>query len=347
MNEKKGKGRLKALLDNMAEGVIVLDARGKITLINKVIEIIFGIREEEFLDHPLIEAIRNPELNHFLKEALDTRRVREIELKMVTPVERIFKIRSTFFREEENDGKGLLVVFNDVTEIRRLEKSRTEFIANVSHELRTPLSSIKGYVETLLEGAVDEKDNSRRFLGIIRENAIRLDRLIGDILELSKMESSSVKISKDFFELKEIAKKAVEMFKPDLKKKKIETEVNIPADFPRIIANKDMLEQVLINLLDNALKFNKEGGKITITAEEQQASLKITVKDTGFGIPAEDQPRIFERFYRVDKGRSRETGGTGLGLSIVKHIIGLHGGTVGVESRLNEGSAFYFTLPKE
>ncbi|OGF44182.1 MAG: hypothetical protein A2452_06990 [Candidatus Firestonebacteria bacterium RIFOXYC2_FULL_39_67] len=347
VKEKKRRGQLKAMLDSMVEGVIVLDTSGKLTLVNKTFEEIFKIKEEQVLEHALIEAVRNPELDSFLKEALETQRTREIELEMITPVERVFKIRAAFFGKEEEGKKGLIAVFYDVTEIRKLERSKTDFVANVSHELRTPLASIKGFTETLLDGALEDKENNRKFLLIIQENVSRLDRLISDILELSKMESSPLKPEKDFFDIKEAVDKAVEILRPNSKKKNIKIEIKITEKFPRVYANKDMLEQVFINLLDNALKFNKTKGSVIVEAEETPAGIKVSVKDTGLGIPEEDHPKIFERFYRVDKGRSRELGGTGLGLAIVKHIIELHGGTVGMESKINEGSEFYFILPKE
>ncbi|OGF50810.1 MAG: hypothetical protein A2231_04125 [Candidatus Firestonebacteria bacterium RIFOXYA2_FULL_40_8] len=347
IKEKKRRGQLKAMLDSMVEGVIVLDTSGKLTLVNRAFEEIFGIKEEQVSEHSFIEAVRNPELDSFLKDVLETQRTREIELEMITPVERVFKIRATFFGKEEEGKKGLIAVFYDVTEIRKLERSKTDFVANVSHELRTPLASIKGFTETLLDGALEDKENNRKFLGIIQENVNRLDRLISDILELSKMESARLKPVKDFFKINDAVLKAVEMLGPGSKKKNIKIEIKIPENFPQIYANKDMLEQVFINLMDNAVKFNKEGGSVTVEALETPAGVKVSVKDTGLGIPKEDHARIFERFYRVDKGRSRELGGTGLGLAIVKHIIELHDGTVGVESEINEGTTFIFTIPKE
>jgi len=346
LKDKNNSGQVKAMLDSMVEGVLVLDAGGKITLANKAFEDTFKTKEEHIIGRTLIEAVRNPELDSFLRDILEAKRTREIEIEMLTPVEGVFKVRATFFGKEEEDKKGLLAVFFDVTELRKLERARTDFVANVSHELKTPLASIKGFTETLLEGAVEDKENNKKFLHIIQENANRLERLINDILELSKMESSRLEPAKDTFNMREAVSKAVEMLKPVSEKKHIKIEIKIPENFPGVYANVDMLEQVLINLLDNAVKFNKEGGSVTVEAEEKQKEIIISVKDTGPGIPEADQPRIFERFYRVDKGRSREFGGTGLGLAIVKHIIQLHGGTTGVESKLRGGSKFFFTLPK-
>jgi len=346
IKEKRRRGQLKAILDSMVEGVVIFDTFGKITLINKAFEEIFNIKEEQVVDHSIIEAVRNSELSSFLAESHEAQRTREIELEMVTPVEKIFKIRAALFGKEEEGKKGLIAVFYDVTELRKLEKTRTEFAANVSHELRTPLASIKGFTETLLDGALDDKKNNKKFLGIIQENVNRLDRLISDILDLSKMESGKLKLVKDLFDIRVAIDKAVEILGPAAKKKSVSFETKIPSDFPKVFANEEMLEQVFINLLDNAVKFNKEGGSVIVEAKGTASSIIISVKDSGAGIPLNDQARIFERFYRVDKTRSRELGGTGLGLAIVKHIIELHGGTIGVESNLNEGSMFFFELPK-
>ncbi len=346
IKEKKRRGQLKALLDSMVEGVIVLDAQGKIILLNASIESIFGFKEEEFLEHPLIEAIRNPELDKFLKEVLESRRIRELELEMVSPVEKIFKIRAVFYGKQDEEIRGLLVIFNDMTALRKLERSKAEFVANVSHELRTPLASIKGFVETLRDGGLEDKKNSIRFLEIIESNVTRLELLINDILELSKMDSGKIALNKKGVNLKVLVEKTLEIMKPLIKKKNLAVEVKLDAKYAEMRADQGMLEQVFLNLLDNAVKFNKYGGLIKISGEIIESMYKVSVSDTGMGIPAEDLPRIFERFYRVDKGRAREPGGTGLGLSIVKHIIELHGGTVEVKSKNGEGSIFSFTLPK-
>jgi len=237
------------------------------------------------------------------------------------------------------------VVIHDITEIRRLETMRKDFVANVSHELKTPLTSIKGFVETLLEGAWKDEKNAQHFLGIIRDHAQRLDNLVNDLLSLSYLESKDISVDKADIKTKELVDDILAGFKSQLKKRRLQVRNDLPGEL-LVKADKDKLSQVFTNLIDNAIKFNKEGGSVKIYSQESANLIKITVEDTGVGIPPKDLPRIFERFYRVDKGRSREMGGTGLGLSIVKHIVELHGGVAGVESTEGLGAAFWFSLPK-
>jgi two-component system, OmpR family, phosphate regulon sensor histidine kinase PhoR len=215
----------------------------------------------------------------------------------------------------------------------------------VSHELKTPLTSIKGFVETLLEGALEDKENSRHFLKIIQDHADRLNNLINDLLELSHIESKEVKLKTSEFNLKELVEEVLLSLKSQRNKKSVEIKNELPVGLS-VRADKDKLEQVLTNLIDNAIKFNKEKGNIKIYSKDVNDMVKVFVEDSGAGIPEKDLMRVFERFYRVDKARSRELGGTGLGLSIVKHIVELHGGSTGVESTEGLGSKFWFTLPK-
>jgi two-component system phosphate regulon sensor histidine kinase PhoR len=222
---------------------------------------------------------------------------------------------------------------------------RRDFVANVSHELKTPLTSIKGFVETLLEGALDDKENNRNFLKIIQDHAERLNNLLEDLLSLSHLESKEIVLNKKNFTLRQQLEDVISGFKSQLKKKNIEIKNELSANIA-VTADKDRIEHVFTNLLDNAIKFNKERGSIRIYSQEMSGGIKVIVEDSGVGIPEKDIPRIFERFYRVDKARSRELGGTGLGLSIVKHIVELHGGSVGVESTEGFGSKFWFILPR-
>jgi two-component system phosphate regulon sensor histidine kinase PhoR len=221
---------------------------------------------------------------------------------------------------------------------------RRDFVANVSHELKTPLTSIKGFVETLLEGALEDQENNRNFLKIIQEQAERLDNLVNDLLSLSHLESAGIAIDKSRFSLSDQVKEVVVGFRSQLKNKGIEVINQLPKELI-IDADKNRVQQVLVNLVDNAIKFNKDKGSITIYNQDYGGNIKVIIEDSGMGIPQMDIPRIFERFYRVDKARSRQLGGTGLGLSIVKHIVELHGGTVGVESTEGLGSKFWFSLP--
>ena len=264
-------------------------------------------------------------------------------MHILLPIQRVFHVNaSPIF----NNGllSGCIVVLHDITDIRRLEKMRSDFIANISHELKTPLTSIKGFVETLLEGGLQDKDNARDFLRIIGDHAERLNSLVNDLLELSHLESREIKLELQRVNLHKLTNMVLLGFTSQIKKKGIVVTNAIPDD-AIIAADTEKMQQVLTNLIDNAIKFNNDGGILVIRGKNENSALTIMVEDSGSGIPPKDVPRIFERFYRVDKARSRQLGGTGLGLSIVKHIIELHGGTVGVESVEGGGSSFWFTLP--
>ncbi|MEK6728018.1 MAG: ATP-binding protein [Candidatus Omnitrophota bacterium] len=334
-----------AILGSMIEGVIAVDKDTKIISINPAIEEIFKVKKEEAEGRFLLEAIRNNDIAELINLCLQNKALISKELILVWPVQSIFQVNaSPLF---ENDAvSGCVVVIHDITEIRRLERMRSDFVANVSHELKTPLTSIKGFVETLLEGALEDKENSRNFLSIIQDQAERLNNLINDLLELSHIESKEVSLKLGDLYLCKLFEAVVFGFKSKIKKKNIEIK-NELADTAIIKADKEKIEQVVINLIDNAIKFNKENGSIRIFSEDSGDRIKIIVEDSGAGIPEKDIPRIFERFYRVDKARSRELGGTGLGLSIVKNIIELHGGSVGVESTEGLGTKLFFLLPKD
>jgi two-component system phosphate regulon sensor histidine kinase PhoR len=227
--------------------------------------------------------------------------------------------------------------------LKELEKVRQDFVANVSHELRTPLTTIKGYAETLLEGALKE-EVAFPFVQVIKRQSDRLAKIVEDLLTLSKIESKEFQLKIETFPLSELIEDVLNFIQEAAEKKKITISLELPASLT-VKADRNYLEQILINLIDNAIKYGGEGGKIIISAIQiNQIEIEVSVRDNGIGIPKEDLPRIFERFYRVDKGRSRELGGTGLGLSIVKHLVQAHGGRVRAESQLEEGSTFYFTL---
>ncbi|PIP67769.1 MAG: hypothetical protein COW92_04765, partial [Candidatus Omnitrophica bacterium CG22_combo_CG10-13_8_21_14_all_43_16] len=327
---------LVAILESMVEGIIVIDKTSRIISVNPTVEKIFNTSKNNLEGRIFLEAIRNNDLSDIISKVLKTGKLTSCELNLVLPVQKIFQINaSPVF--EKNMVSGCLLVIHDITGIRRLETMRRDFVANVSHELKTPLTSIKGFIETLIEGAIDDKENNRHFLIIMQNHAERLNKLVDDLLSLSRLESKEISLKKDFFNLYQQVAKIITNCGAQLKKKNIEIKNELPVNLS-VNADKDKIEGVVTNLIDNAIKFNKEKGAIRIYSRDQNDAIKIIIEDSGIGIPAKAISRIFERFYRVDKARSTELGGTGLGLSIVKHIVELHGGNVGVESVEDLGS---------
>ena len=336
--------KLAAIFNSMIEGVIVVDKEGHIISINPTIEKIFEISKKDVEKKAFLEAIRNNDISDVISSVLKKGQPVSAELTLMYPVRKISEVNATPIFDN-NEVTGCLVVIHDITEIRKLETVRSDFIANVSHELKTPLTSIKGFIETLLEGALDDKQNNRSFLTIIQEHAERLNNLVNDLLSLSHLESKEITLDKDNMNLRQLVEGVILGFKAQLKKRNIEVKDELPPNLS-IKLDKNRIEQVITNLIDNAIKFNKEKGNIKIYNQDANGRIKIIVEDSGIGIPEKDITRIFERFYRVDKARSRELGGTGLGLSIVKHIVELHNGSVGVESTEGFGSKFWLVLPK-
>ncbi|MCK9594842.1 MAG: ATP-binding protein [Candidatus Omnitrophica bacterium] len=336
--------KLTAILNSMIEGVIVVDKAGYIVSINHTIEKIFDVSEKDALGKLFLETVRNNDILEAITRVFKDGNSVSAQLDLIFPVRRIFQINAApiFYNQTVS---GCLVVIHDITEIRRLETMRRDFVANVSHELKTPLTSIKGFVETLLEGALEDKENNRDFLRIIHDHAERLNSLVNDLLSLSYLESKEIILDKNDLNLNQQLEEVIAGFMAQLKKRGIAIKNELPPGLT-VKADIDRIKQVFINLIDNAIKFNKENGSIRVFSQELEGEIKICVEDSGMGIPAKDIPRIFERFYRVDKARSRSLGGTGLGLSIVKHIVELHGGRAGLESSEGLGSKFWFTLLK-
>jgi two-component system, OmpR family, phosphate regulon sensor histidine kinase PhoR len=332
-----------AIFNSMVEGVIVIDGEGRIVSVNPTVEKIFGVRKNDVKGKLFLEEIRNNDIAEMIHATLTKGMPLSAEITLVYPVQRIFEVSASPMFDNSGVG-GCLMVIHDITEIRKLETMRSDFVANVSHELKTPLTSIKGFVETLLEGAIDDKENNRAFLTIIQEHAERLNALVNDLLSLAYLESKEITLDKCPVNMRQMLDTVVAGVSAQLKKKNIELKNEVGSGV-LVYADKNRLEQVVTNLIDNAIKFNKENGTIRISAQNENGQVKVLIEDSGLGIPGKDIPRIFERFYRVDKARSRELGGTGLGLSIVKHIVELHGGVPGVESIEGLGSKFFFTLP--
>jgi len=336
--------QLSAAFANMAEGVLVTAADSRVTALNPAMERIFSVKASDSVSRPLIEVVPNAGLSGICSRALAGGAPVSEEIVLTTPVRGIFSVNaSPIF--SGGAVAGCLMVVHDITELRHLEAKRRDFVANVSHELKTPLTAIRGYVETLLDGALDDRAHAMEFLGVIGQQARRLDNIVNDLLKLSSLESCVVEVNKEEVRLKDLADSLIVGLASIFKAKNTAVSNRIPEGLV-VKADPEKLGQVFINLLDNAVKFSPAGTGIELSAEELTGAVKVLVKDSGIGIPQEHLARVFERFYRADKARSREMGGTGLGLSIVKHVVELHGGSVGVESAEGRGSAFWFTLPK-
>lgn len=335
--------RLSAILRGMGEGVMVTDRMGNILLVNPAFLRMFGIRGE-VVGSPLVEVCRHPDL----LQAFEIQREsgEEMSCEITIPATSLVLLAHWVpLLEEDNPGQGTVAVFHDISELKRLESVRRDFVANVSHELRTPVAVIKGYAETLLDGALDDSaEQSRRFVEIIGHHAERLSNLISDILTLSRLEGRDAGVKLLPLDIGVVVGKVRMLMEDHARGKGISLQVFSAENLPFVAGDQGQLEQVLLNLLDNAVKYTPDGGRITITVRPETGRIAIAVADTGSGIPRKDLSRIFERFYRVDEGRSREQGGTGLGLAIVKHIVQLHDGEIKVDSEPGEGSVFTLYL---
>ncbi|GAW93562.1 two-component system histidine kinase PnpS [Calderihabitans maritimus] len=340
----ESRNRLETVLSHMSSGVVFLDPEGRIQLMNPAAEKMLRVSEEDSRGKHNLAVFRNYGLNEKVNEVMEKRSAITYEFTLVYPKKQVLEVNLAPVEGEQRQLLGVVAVFHDISELRRVEQVKSEFVANVSHELRTPVTSIKGFTETLLDGALEEPETARRFVTIIDKEASRLARLIEDLLELSLIESGKVPVRKKACRLGEVVEKTLAYMQPYIERKKLEIKIEIPETL-QVMADMDALQQVLSNLIDNAVKYTPEGGAIIVSGERLGKEVKVTVRDTGTGISPQDLPRVFERFYRVDKARSRKQGGTGLGLAIVKHIVEAHGGKVGAESEMGKGSSFWFTLP--
>lgn len=336
--------RLAAILRGMGEGVMVTDTKGTIILINPAFRKQFGL-PGEVEGRPLVEVCRHPDLLYAFEKQRETGT--EVTCEISIAATNLVLMAHWVPLAGDNVKRGTVAVFHDISDLKRVETMRRDFVANVSHELRTPVAVIKGYGETLLDGALDESaERSRRFVEVMVSHAERLTSLINDILTLSRLESKDASLTLHPLDLCGTVRKAQMLMEDHARTKGIQLTINCPDDLPKVLADQGQLEQVLLNLMDNAIKYTTDGGVVSVHAEQAGERIQISVSDTGIGIPSKDLPRIFERFYRVDEGRSREQGGTGLGLSIVKHIVQLHGGEITVASDAGKGSTFTVRLPK-
>jgi two-component system phosphate regulon sensor histidine kinase PhoR len=326
---------METVLDSMEEAVIAVDAQGRIHWTNQVMERLIGTTIHP--GHALVQSVRDPELLACVDQALRLRTTGRARVKAAVPG-RIFEASAAPML-----GGSAVVVLHDITEIERVEKTRRDFIANISHELRTPLTSIAGYAETMLEQTSEHSAQAREFLSIISRNAARMTRLTEDLLALARIESGEYKLKLKPVQANTLIDEAAAVLAGSLMDRDLKLEKGESAQ-AIVMADADAIQQVMSNLLENAVKYGG-GGRIVTGSRPIPGGVEFYVQDFGAGIASEHLDRIFERFYRVDKGRSRDSGGTGLGLSIAKHIILAHGGTIRVESELNRGSAFFFTLP--
>ena len=335
--------RREAILASMTDAVLAVDARLNITFCNEAfILLVGGHRAAEGM--PLVRVARDPVIHGILTQVLESGETARRRLQLSTADMRSYDV--TAVPLACGSSKGAIAILHDVTPSERLERVKRDFIANVSHEMRTPLATIRGYAETLLEGGLEDRENRRKFVEIIQANSIRLNNIAADLLTLSELESGGHGAQPGPISLRDVLCSAVRAVEPAARLMDVQVTAE-PCPDLHLMGYGIRLEQALVNLLDNAVKFNKPSGRVTVRVNDRPGNpVEIRISDTGIGIPAEDLCRIFERFYRVDKARSRQVGGTGLGLSIVKHAIEQMDGTVAVESELGIGSSFVVTLPR-
>ena len=347
------KSRLEAVLTSITEAILVTDQSGRILMGNQTFEKLFGVSDAIEGRMP-IELVRHRDVQNAIDQTLSTGQAVFLDLTRSDDREHHFDVQIAPILQDDYIA-GSVTIFYDITELRRLERIRKDFVANVSHELRTPLTTIKGCAATLADGALDDREASQRFVKMINTHADRLHNLVEDILDLSRIESGALPLETSVYPVQEIVNSVVGQIRPLAKEKNLTIEIDIKENV-RVQCDRKLIEQALLNLLDNAVKYTPEGGKIWIQTRDfkhvenatqtRTRRIALEVKDTGIGVPLSDMDRIFERFYRVDKGRSRAMGGTGLGLSIVRHIMDAHGERVYVESEQGKGSTFGLTLPE-
>ena len=330
------------IMEGMQEGVLVLDGNDRVVMMNQALRAMLLLGADS-RGKPLIEVVRHAELEELIERAKAEKTIApsEIDLPGIKP--RRLLVHASALAGE---GGGLLAVCVDVTDLRRLESLRRDFVANVSHELRTPVTAVLSAAETLTTSALSDKNAAIRFVGIINRNALRLQSLIDDLLELSRLESNQFRLKDEQVDLPSVVGIVLGLFREKAEQKGVKLAARIPKAFPTQRTDQRAVEQVLSNLVDNAIKYCPSGSSVTVSAAEEPGEIRLSVVDTGLGIDPKHLPRLFERFYRVDAGRSRDAGGTGLGLSIVKHLAEAMGGRVEVESTVGKGSTFSCWLPR-
>jgi two-component system phosphate regulon sensor histidine kinase PhoR len=332
-----------AILGSMVEGVAVVNATERLVFANQGFANILELDVPPKSGSALVEVVRQTELIEAVRRVLAGEP--RVEAEIVTGTLRQHFFAATVAAVRAGDTLGAVVVLHDITELRKLERVRRDFVANVSHEFKTPLTAIQGFSETLLAGAIDDPQNRERFLGIILEHSRRLARLTDDLLKLSSMDADRLELEIRRVSVSELIESCLETTQHRAAEKEVQVELDQTGELPDIAGDRRRLAEILQNLLDNATQYTLPGGRITLNAQTRDSDVVFTVSDTGIGIPKSDQSRIFERFYRVDAARSREAGGTGLGLAIAKHLVEVHGGRIWVDSEIGQGSQFHFSIP--
>ncbi len=355
--------RLQGVLGGMVEGVLVIDADGTVLLSNRGAEELLALPQGEiYAGRPLIELSRHPDLHRLVRWAVSDEGLAHgstLEVSLGGTGSYVLQVTATPVDAGPDAGRAFILVFHDITQMKRLELVRRDFVANVSHELRTPLAAIAGYTETLLGGALDEPERARRFLGIIERHTDRLGRLVNDLLTLSDLELGRTELRRGAVDAADAIEAAFEVLHVKAEQAGVVLASSVAPDTPPLDADRDRVEQTILNLVDNAIKYTPAGGRISVRIRPLSAAevpeilrrgdappyCELVVADTGVGVPPEDLPRLTERFYRVDKARSRELGGTGLGLAIVTHIVQAHGGTLHIDSAVGRGTTVRVVLP--
>jgi PAS domain S-box-containing protein len=335
------KAKLENIMLSMNEGVLAVDQENRVILANPQACVLLKLPREELTGLEIGAVLPDVEAGNLFRDVVANGEILAHEYTL--PEDRVLSLQIAPLRRNGNTW-GAVGILQDVTEVRRLEQMRRDFVANVSHELRTPMTSIQGFVEALLDGLADDKESHDRYLHVILDESVRLNRLVSDLLDLSRLETGQLSWPMEAVNLPPLVEQVVAKLQPQLEKQQLTVTVDLPEALPQVWGNRDRIQQVMINLLGNAMSFTPAGGKLGVSARAMGGDIRISVTDTGVGIPVDEQEKIWERFHKVDKARTRRFGGTGLGLSIVRQIVEAHGGTVGLESAPGQGSTFHFTL---
>jgi two-component system phosphate regulon sensor histidine kinase PhoR len=343
---REGEFSVQAVFGAMLDGLVVVDDRRRVRMMNRAFRSMFGLEHAE-PGEPLLEVIRHASIDRLVVEALRVNEPRRESIQMSRgPSEgREMEVSAVPLGENSAPTEGAVVLFHDVTQLRQVEEIRRDFVANVSHELRTPLSIFRGYLETLLDDPHQPPGELLRILEVMERHSDRLNALVEDVLSLARLESPTAELDLSEISLPDFLGEILRDWEKRLEAKQLKSRLDVPPDLPKLEADESRLQEVIYNLLDNAVKYSPAGSLISLQAAVSGDRMRISVADQGIGIREADLPRIFERFYRADKGRSRELGGTGLGLSIVKHIAQLHGGTAEAESEPGKGTTISVLLP--